>query len=280
MEQSFIAYVRLQIKSFRNNFIKSTSRKNFDEIHDYRVALKRIRNLINFIKQIPGSKNLKKCFNINNLQLAFRSGGILREMQINRIILLRYEQKMGVKYRGLRKYIDHKEKTAFKDLKYARNKFSAKKLKKFEAKVIGTLQEIPSDSFVEYIDRFIEKRIAQIKELVKGKNVESTLHRIRRLTKSIKYLLEMSKTRSKSFGDLKFEIEIITELEDLIGNWHDQQVFKSDLGKYISSVKKRKPVDKDSMKLMSIVKRDYNKIFNQTVQAVYDHYKISVRVME
>src|SRR5210317_1303663 len=122
MENNFVAYIRLQTKLFRKNFINSTSRKNFDEIHDYRVALKRLRNVVNFIKQMPGGKNLKKCFSINHLQRAFKSGGVLREMQINRIILKRYEQKRGIRYNGFRDYIKYREKEAFRSLKNTRKR--------------------------------------------------------------------------------------------------------------------------------------------------------------
>jgi CHAD domain-containing protein len=277
MENNFIAYIHLQTKLFRKNFIHSTSRKNFDEIHDYRVALKRLRNIVSFIKQMPGGKNLKKCFTINNLHRAFKSGGVLREMQINRIILKRYEQKHGVRYKGFRDYIRIKEKVAFRDLKNARKRFSAKKVKKFEGKVIQAIKNPPPSKLSEYIDSYIVKRIAQIKELVKDHNVESTLHRIRRETKSIKYLLEMNKTQSKSYGDIEFELNIVTELEDLIGNWHDQQVFEIELEKYISILDKRKISDKHANKLILDVGKDYNKIFDQTVTAVYDHYQISAK---
>ena len=186
MEHSFISYIHLQIKSFRKNFIHSTSRRNFNEIHDYRVALKRIRTIISFIQRIPGGKNLKPCYTINNLHLAFKSGGILREMQINRIILKGYEQKRNLTYTGFRKYIRQKEKSALKELKIARNKFSARKIIKFEANLTGAIQNILPSFILENIDLFIEKRITQIKNLVKSGNVESTLHRIRRQTKSIK----------------------------------------------------------------------------------------------
>jgi len=274
MENNFIAYIHLQTKLFRKNFVHSVSRKNFDEIHDYRVALKRLRNIINFLKQIEGGKNLKKCFKINHLNRAFKSGGVLREMQINRIILKGYEQKNGIRYSGFRDYIRVKEKEAFRSLKNARNRFSARKVKKFENKVIGAVKDLPPSRLSEYVDSFILKRIAQIKELVKDHNVESTLHRIRRETKSIKYLLEMNKTQSKSYGDIEFELNIVTELEDLIGNWHDQQVFKFELEKYISILNKRKLSDEPANKLILEVTKDHNKIFDQTVKAVYDHYLI------
>jgi len=275
MEQSFIAYIHLQVKDFRKNFIKSISRRNFDKIHDYRVALKRIWTIVNFIKRIPGGKNLKKCYKINNLDLAFKSGGILREMQINRIILGRFEQKTGVIYKKFRNHIRYKEKNAFKDLKNARKKFSAVKLKKFEAKMVNAIKDIPTDLFLKHIDEFIVKRITQINDLVQAKNVESTLHRIRRHTKSIKYLMEMSRMGKRTYGDLNFEVEKITELEDLIGNWHDQLVFKIDLEKYISSVLKRKAVDPQTLDLQALVEEKYKITYKKTVKAVYDHYKIS-----
>jgi CHAD domain-containing protein len=265
MENNFIAYIHLQAKLFRKNFIQSTSRKNFDEIHDYRVALKRLRNIVNFIKQIPGGRNLKKCFTINHLQRAFKSGGVLREMQINRIILKRYEQKRGIRYIGFRNYIKYREKEAFRSLRNTRKRFSARKVKKFETKLIQAV----------YIDRYIIKRIAWIRKLVKDHNVESTLHRIRRETKSIKYLLEMDNTQSKSYGDIQFELNIVTELEDLIGNWHDHQIFIIELEKYITTLDKRKISDESVKKLILDVRKDYNKIFKKTVKAVYDHYRIT-----
>ena len=277
MENNFIAYVHLQSKLFRKNFILSTSRKNFDEIHDYRVALKRLRNVVSFIKQIPGGKSLKKCFTINHLNKAFKSGGILREMQINRIILKRYEKKNRIRYTGFRDYIRNKEKEAFSRLKIERNRFSAKKVRRFEAKVIRAIKDLPPSKLSEYIDGYIVKRIAHIKKLVKEHNVESTLHRIRKETKSIKYLLEMNKTQSKSYGDIEFELNIVTELEDLIGNWHDQQVFEIELDKYISTLDKRKISDKSAKKLILDVRKDYNKIFKKTVKAVYDHYQIPAK---
>jgi CHAD domain-containing protein len=277
MENNFIAYIHLQAKLFRKNFIQTTSRKNFDEIHDYRVALKRLRNIVNFIKQIPGGKNLKKCFNINNLNRAFKSGGILREMQINRIILGRYEQKSGIRYYGFRDYINRREKEAFKKLKKARYRFSARKLMKFEVKVVNAIKSIQPAKLSEFVDNFIVRRIAEIKDLVREHNVESTLHRIRRETKSIKYLLEMNNTRSKSYGDIEFEIDIVTALEDRIGNWHDQQVFKNELEKYLSILEKRRIADEPARKLKTAVERDYRLIFKQTVKAVYDHYKIPAK---
>ena len=277
MENNFIAYIHLQTKLFRKNFIQTTSRKNFDEIHDYRVALKRLRNIVNFIKQIPGGKNLKKCFNINNLNRAFKSGGILREMQINRIILGRYEQKSGIRYYGFRYYINRREKEAFKKLKTARYGFSARKLMKFEVKVVNAIKSVQPAKLSEFVDNFIVRRIAEIKDLVREHNVESTLHRIRRETKSIKYLLEMNNTRSKSYGDIEFELDIVTALEDRIGNWHDQQVFKNELEKYLSILEKRRIADKPARTLKTAVERDYTLIFKQTVKAVYDHYKIPAK---
>ena len=87
----------------------------------------------------------------------------------------------------------------------------------------------------------------------------------------------MNNTQSKSYGDIEFELDIVTDLEDQIGNWHDQQVFKNELEKYISILEKRKIADEPANKLIIDVGKDYNLIFKQSVKAVYDHYKISTK---
>lgn len=276
MEQDLLIYIHLQVTTFRKNFIHSISRRNFDEIHDYRVALKRIRTIINFIRQIPGGSNLKKCFKINNLQQAFKSGGILREMQVNRIILAGFEERKQARFSRFRNYIRSKEKFAFRNLKIARNRFSADKLMKFERQLTRAVREIPGDLFREHVHIFVETQISQINELVKDQNVETSLHRIRRNTKSIRYLMEISGPGSITYKDLDFAVEKITELEDLIGNWHDHLVFKQDLEKYINSLQKRNDVDGHTLNLLSSVEEEYNRLFRQTVKAIYEHYKIPV----
>lgn len=277
MDKKYVSYFKEQIKTFRVNFIRSKSRKNFEAIHDYRVALKRIRNLINFLRHIPGGKDLKNCYKINHLQLAFKSGGILREMQINRIKLNGYESQLGMKFNGFRNFIGQREANALTKLEQARHRFSAKKLSRFEKKVARAMEHISSSTFLKHVDQFIEKRIGQIRELVNTRHVESALHRIRRHTKSIKYLLEMTKAGTRNFGNLKFEFDIITALEDLIGDWHDLQVFKIDLDQYIATVESRRSIEPELRRLRSVVERDYKKIFKKTVQAVYDHYQIAVQ---
>ena len=277
MEQSMLLYIHLQIKTFRKNFIHSVSRRNFDEIHDYRVALKRIQMIINFIKQIPGGRNLKKCFKINNLQLAFKSGGILREMQINRIILAGFEEKTQTRYTRFRKYIWLKEKSALRNLQITRGKFSAEKLKRFEKKLTDAVRKIPGHLFLKHIHTYVETQVSQINELVKDQNVETSLHRIRRNTKSIRYLMEISGPGSISYKDLDFAVETITQLEDLIGNWHDHLVFKQELEKFIDALQKRKDVDTYTLDLFSSVEKEYELQFRQTVSAIYAHYKIPAR---
>ena len=276
MEQNVLIYIHQQVKAFRKNFVHSISRRDFDEIHDSRVALKRIRTIINFIGQIPGGRNLKKCFKINKLQLAFKSGGILREMQINRIILAGFEENNQTRYSGFRKYIRLKEKLALRNLKKARNKFSADKLHRFEKKLISAVREIPADLFQKNIHIFVATQISQINELIKDQNVETSLHRIRRNTKSIRYFMEISIPGSIMYKDLDFDMEKITELEDLIGNWHDHLIFKQDLEKYISSLQKRKEIDAPALDLLSIVEIEYDLLFQRTVKAIYEHYKIPV----
>ena len=86
----------------------------------------------------------------------------------------------------------------------------------------------------------------------------------------------MGELGSRSYGELQFELVKITELEDLIGSWHDQQVFKMDLDKYISGLQRRNLIDAQVKDLQKAVDKKYRKIFKQTVQAVYDHYKISL----
>jgi CHAD domain-containing protein len=270
-------YIKKQFNLLRKNIPRSFNLKNWDAIHDFRVALKRIVSILKFIKQHDLKKNISALYKVTRLNYIYDTGGELREIQINRRILKTYRERFDYPILAFSKFLKKKEKTAARKLRKSRVKFSQRKCRKFESQMLKTFRGIPENEILTLVDRFISGRIAEIESLILDHHVESRLHRIRKLIKSIKYMLEMTGHEKRSYGTLNFTIEKITLLEDHIGRWHDLFVFQEEVNFFRDRLDKHGKSDPEVDLLVHVVQREYEKQFNETVQHIYTDFDIPER---
>jgi CHAD domain-containing protein len=268
-------YIKKQFNQLRKNILKSFNLKNKEAIHDFRVALKRIVSILKFMKKHELRKNVDKLYKVTKLNFVFKVGGDLRENQINRKILKSYKDQFNYQFTVVNKYLKGKEKIAGRVLKRTRKKVSFKKTRKFESMLLQTFREIREDEVMSLIDQFISARITEIETLILDHHVESRLHRIRKLIKSIKYMLELSGQEKRSYGTLNFTIEKITLLEDHIGHWHDLFVFQEELNSLKEYLDNRRKPDLEMDFLLHVVDKDYKRQFQDTVQHIYEDFDIN-----
>jgi len=267
-------YIKKQFNQLRKNILKSFNLKNKGAVHDFRVALKRIVAILKFIKEHELRNNINKLYKITKLSFIFNVGGDLRENQINRNILKSYKDRFNYQFTVVNKYLKGKEKIAGRSLKRTRKKISFKKIKKFESQLLKTFRELPKEDVLSMIDQLISTRISEIETLILDHHVESKLHRIRKLVKSIKYMLELSGLEKRSYGTLNFTIDKITLLEDHIGYWHDLFVFQEELTSFKEYLTNRQKSDLEMDFLIHVVQKDYEKQFDDTVQHIYKDFDI------
>jgi CHAD domain-containing protein len=270
-------YIKKQFNLLRKNIPRSFKLKNWDAIHDFRVALKRIIAILKFIKQHDLKKNISGLYKVTRLHYIYNAGGDLREIQINRRILKSYRERFDYPISAFSKFLKKKEKIAGRKLRKSRLNFSLKKCRKFESQLLKTFRGIHEHELQALVDNFISGRIAEIETLILDHHVESKLHRIRKLVKRIKYMLEMSGYERRSYGTLNFTIEKITLLEDHIGRWHDLFVFQEEVNLFLNKLKNRGKSDLEVDLLVHVVQKDYEKQFRETVQHIYADFGIPER---
>jgi CHAD domain-containing protein len=211
---------------------------------------------------------------VTRLNDIYETGGKLREVQINRRILRTYRNRFNYPFTAFARFLKKEEKISGRRLRKSRIKFLHRKSRKFESQVLKTFRGIPENELLALIDHFISGRIAEIELLILDHHVESKLHRIRKLVKSIKYMLEMSGLEKRSYGKLNFTLEKITLLEDHIGLWHDLYVFQAEVNFFRNKLQKRGKSDLEVDLLVHIVQKDYEKQFRETVQHIYADFEI------
>jgi CHAD domain-containing protein len=267
-------FIKKQFNLIRKNIPESFSLKKGEAIHDYRVALKRINAILNFIVQHNLRKNISSLYRITKLHKIYKTGGALREIQINRKILDSYRERLENPFSSFSNFLKQKNKTYRRKFRKVRVKFSFRKCHKFERLLLGVFHKIPENEMLALVDHFISGRIAEIELLIMGHHVEDKLHRIRKLVKRIKYMLELSGLENRNYGSLNFNIERIGILEDHIGHWHDLFVFREEINAYIERIHRLGRNDHDIDLLSGIVDEEYQKQFTETVDHIYTDFDI------
>lgn len=267
-------YLKRQFNQLRKNILRSFNLKNKEAIHDFRVALKRIVAIVKFAQNQDLKKNLKKAYQVSRLDFIYEIGGELREIHINRKILRSYTERFNYRFTAFSNYLKGGEKKAGRLLKQKKKKISFKKIRKFESVMLHIFRDVPAETLLQYVDQFIAIRIAEIEKLILDHHVESKLHRIRKLIKSIKYMLELSGQERRSYGTLNFTIEKITLLEDHIGHWHDLYIFKNEVSNFREQLTRKKRPDLEVDFLVHVVGKDYEIQFRDTVQHIYTDFDI------
>ncbi len=276
MHKSFAEkYIKNQFNQLRRNILRSFNLKNKEAIHDFRVALKRIVAIVKFIKKQNLKQNISKAYKVSRLDFFFEVGGQLREIHIHRKILRTYIDQYNYRFKVFSQYLKGKERIAGSLLKKTKKKISFKKIRKFESLLLHTFRDIPEEVVLSYVDQFISVRIGEIENLILDHHVESKLHRIRKLIKSIKYMLELSGQEKRTYGSLNFTIEKITLLEDHIGHWHDLFDFKTEIGSFQTLLNRKRRPDLEVDFLVHIVEKDYDSQFHDTVEHIYKDFDIS-----
>lgn len=273
-------YLKKQFNQLRKNILRSFNLKNKEAIHDFRVALKRIVAIVKFAQNQELKKNLKKAYKVSRLDLIYEIGGLLREIHINRKILRSYIERFNYRFTVFSNFLRGKEKTAGRHLKQKKKKISFKKIRKFESVMLHLFRDVPSEPLLQYVDQFITIRIAEIEKLILDHHVETKLHRIRKLIKSIKYMLELSGQERRSYGTLNFTIEKITLLEDHIGHWHDLYIFKKEVSNFREQLDRKKRPDMEVDFLVHVVGKDYEVQLHDTVKHIYKDFDINYPIEE
>lgn len=275
MKEKIENYLKEQFRCYRVHLISSLEKNNTGHIHDFRVALKRIRAIANFTGKINRSAIPENYFRIYHFNRIFKAGGRLREIHINMELLKQYKPDMKNQTKVVSDYLKYKELRTEKKLARARKMFSYRKMQEYFWKLNSMVHQISEEKLPGAIDDFISNDIYQIESLILDYHVESKLHNIRKLIKRIKYLLDMAGIIEKSYGRLNFSVQNITILEDRIGYWHDIFVFRKLLYKILNSPRWNLSNGKQIESLKQEVDQTYEQLFRETVESIYRDFKIN-----
>ena len=193
-----------------------------DSIHDFRVAIKKTRTVLNFLEYMSYGKTKKQEI-LKEFKPIFRKTGLIRELQVCKKRLPDIQELSGLEIMFLEKKLNYH---------IIRNKpFLVQILKKFKRRLPAIFKKIQTQIKVAgkdrtRIDATADYRIRLAKKIQKEAYADRPdLHKIRKNLKQQVYIFDAFQESEllDFYKEFRAEWKI---LETTIGNWHDQLVFR------------------------------------------------------
>jgi CHAD domain-containing protein len=193
---------------------------NEKSIHLFRVNTKKIRAIVELVKEIDSGKNSRVMMQAP-LRRLFKSSGELREIQVNRRLLNAYgcSKNRDPEYFG---YLKKCEKHLLTRIKKDLSAINAATLKKRKNKMDRLWRPLKIKKVKRLTQEYVEARVHNARKLAKQSWSTKTVHRIRKELKAALPVLKIYDRQAQEPEDLKALIGIIVRLNLALGKWHDK----------------------------------------------------------
>jgi CHAD domain-containing protein len=215
-------YYRKRTASFLVNLYKASITGDIEDIHRTRVDVKKILALFRLFEMVS-----PEFFHTESHFLQFRKlyrlTGRIREIQINRALISEYDFYSAemVLYQKTLKRSEERLTGSFLVMV---KEIEESALKKSGMEIRHLAEKSGQKKLVVTASRFIQKRARTIGKLLVEKKSPEYLHKVRQNLKNIGAIASLSQTikRDKKTTEI---LSDLTRIEQLIGAWHDRQVF-------------------------------------------------------
>ncbi len=234
-ENSIEQYLADEFRKLEVNLRKAWSLFDEAAIHDFRVSLKKLRAVMAFIKKYGLSKQEFGSF-LKGLKPVFKSGGRLRDLQVNHQLIRDYEKKSGNNFVSFRAFISREILLVEEDFKHISKKAIQLSEKLEQSDLLNGVKakenEIQNASKI-----FLGKSFKKASRILLSDIPEKArFHRIRKILKKARFVFEMNLDQEGSTMDHYAHLNSLKDLESILGTWHDSISFQVELKSYLGGM--------------------------------------------
>lgn len=226
---------RSRIKSIEKNYRLALGKHDRDGVHDLRVGLKRMRALFDLVEALDHGFHAKQHF--KPFRRIARNTGLLRDAQVQQEMLAPLAASLERDFGEYAPYLRDREEEGWRMFhRFAGAGHPLKKLKKARAAIDSTVGSLGNTTAVTRAQgRFYNLKNELIILTRSGALVDSSLHDVRKLAKTVHYTLEIVGPAFPGFSGAKTFTGAIKTLHHELGKWHDYTVSLEYLRNFLSA---------------------------------------------
>lgn len=221
MQENIREYYLTHKLIFEEMFSKSLDDFDKEAIHKMRTSTKRLRALFQLIEALS-DKKFKAKKQLKGIRYLFKYTGKIRELQIESGILSEYEINNKLEFQTYREYLNRREHLEIARFLKALPPISQRIKILIDAKVLKAIENIKDDVVIEKTEKFISSKSKNIQQINSNKVSNYRVHQNRTIIKQLYYLFDILIIGSNESMVMGMTIERLREIEQMIGDWHDQ----------------------------------------------------------
>jgi len=268
--KSLHEYYLQQHRNIEHYLQQCAEKADAELVHELRLSIKKLRAFHKLAGPLC-PENADDLVHVKrHVRKLFRIAGELRDTQVQLHLLLTYEQQTGEQYPEFSRWLLKREKK-----RIARFGFSPQPLLS-HAKVQLTHEQLgdwlasaSEEAIKSVATEVITGLIARARRLAAGHLSDRNLHRVRTLTKQVRYILSIMHHSFPGYTFDQVSVELLREIEAVAGYWHDTLITIELLGKCMEKLHFE---DKQS-------RHKYEKFYNECKAALDTAYFEACRVV-
>lgn len=193
---------------------------NADAIHKMRTSTKRLRALFQFIQVLSGNK-FKAKKHLKKVRNLFKYVGIIRELQIEQMLMWSYEEKLEANYSEYIEYLLRRENYEIKIFKEFLSTQNKEDILLDDEKIIKCIELLKQDKLIKRCEKFLRKKRNTLSEIITQRPNNKRIHEVRTTLKQLYYLHDVLTGILGRDMLLSIDKERLREIEQYLGTWHD-----------------------------------------------------------
>ncbi len=213
-------YYREHKQVFDECFARAPEGYKVEDIHNMRTSIKRLRALLQLVEFLSDNKFSTKKY-LKRGRILFKAVGVLRELQVEEMLVYKYEEMLGLEFTEYSEYLFEKEHREIEKLKKGFGNINGDKIFN-DKKFVKALKSIDKETVQEKTQAFVKRKSNTLLKMNRKGKITKRVHENRTILKQIYYLYNILINLSDWHILLGMTRDEIRQKEQQIGDWHDK----------------------------------------------------------
>jgi CHAD domain-containing protein len=264
-------YAICQTDAFSVNFIRCVESPRRSAIHDLRLSIKRLKALALLCKELSvnrrGSGRLSPV-----LEDLFILMGKYRDTQISSDIFTELAEELQTQFEQYGRSIRHAKEIQFDRVqKRIRQIRPGAPLRRILATVERVTGRFPEEKMLEeMVGGYLGGSWQKITSLSAERHTRTNLHEIRIRLKQFWSLYSVLQDAGFPAFTLPVDMKLLDEFQELIGQWHDMQVFNSRTARFYSKMKTHRKTRMKMYFLLGSIRKKQRRLHRRVLLQIPD----------
>jgi len=225
-------YYLQQHRNIEHYLEQCAEKADAELVHELRLSIKKLRAFHKLAGPLCPEDVDEQIHVKRRVRKLFRIAGELRDTQVQLHLLLTYEQQTGEQYPEFNRWLLKREKKRIAKFGFIPHKVLPHAKEQFTHQQLGDwLASAGEDTIKSVATGVLSSLMTRARRLAAGHLSDRNLHRVRTLTKQVRYILSIMHHSFAGYTFDQVSVESLREIEAVAGYWHDTLVTIELLGK-------------------------------------------------